>query len=86
MQRNFGISPTKNVTDPSHPHDKEGGHVLTETRTDTTVTKSKGDKSSTYNMTNTVNNKDGSKTYTFTNDLGNSFKENHSTSKIKKKN
>ena len=71
-------SPAKNVADPRHPHNKKGEHVLTQTRTKTSVTKSKGGKSSTYNITNTRNNRDGSKTHTFTNDLGNSFKEDHS--------
>tara|TARA_R110002124_G_scaffold275113_2_gene445308 strand:- start:11 stop:397 length:387 start_codon:yes stop_codon:yes gene_type:complete len=71
-------SPAKNVADPRHPHNKKGEHVMTTTRTATSETRSKGGKSSTYNITNTKDNKDGSKTHTFTNELGNSYKANHS--------
>lgn len=70
-------SPAKNVADPRHPHNKKGEHVMTTTRTATSETRSKGGKSSTYNITNTKDNKDGSKTHTFTNELGNSYKANH---------
>tara|TARA_B110000858_G_scaffold177442_1_gene212409 strand:- start:46 stop:513 length:468 start_codon:yes stop_codon:yes gene_type:complete len=78
-------SPAKNVTDPRHPHNKKGEHTLTETRTATSVTKSKGGKSSTYNITNTKDNKNGSKTHTFTNELGNSYQATHSNVDKKKK-
>ena len=62
---------------------------VVETRGKDSITKSKGGKSSTYNITNKVKNKDGSITYTFTNEHGNSFKEIHSSatadhSKIKR--
>lgn len=78
-------SPAKNVADPRHPHNKKGEHVMTTTRTDTSETRSKGGKTSTYNITNTKDNRDGSKTHTFTNELGNSYKANHSSRPSTKK-
>ena len=83
----MGSSPAKNVSDPRHAHKKDGSHKMTETRTDTSFTRTKGDKSSTYDMDNskTVNNKDGSRIYTFTNEHGNSVKERHSSQPSKKK-
>mgnify|MGYP003662530222 FL=1 len=68
-----GVSPL------SKKEEKE--EKLKETRTSTTITKSKGDRSSTYTMdeSKTKINKDGSKTYTFTNPDGVSIKETHSS-------
>tara|TARA_R110000822_G_scaffold107447_1_gene236180 strand:- start:50 stop:307 length:258 start_codon:yes stop_codon:yes gene_type:complete len=70
MARNFGVNPIKKVK---------------ETRTATTITKSKGDKSSTYTMnpSKTTENKDGSKNYTFTNKQGNSIRETHGSKRNK---
>jgi len=53
---------------------------LKTTRTDTTITKTKGDRSSTYTMdtSKTKKNKDGSVNYTFTNPEGASITEVHS--------
>jgi hypothetical protein len=70
---------------PGHTHsegltttDKDTG--VTTTRGKDYVTKSRGDKSATYNVTNTEENKDGSKTITLTNkETGHSYKERHST-------
>ena len=70
-----GISPL------SKKEEKEKKEELKETRTSTTITKSKGDRSSTYTMdkSKTKINKDGSKTYTFTSPDGVSIKETHSS-------
>ena len=64
---------------------KKSDEKVKETRTETSITKSKGGKSSTYNMDNkkTTTNKDGSKNYTFTNDQGNSIKETHGSKRDK---
>ena len=70
-----GFSGFKNS--PLHNEEKE--EKVVETRGKDSITKSKGGKSSTYNVTNEVKNKDGSVTYTFTNEHGNSFKETHSS-------
>jgi len=57
------------------------------TRTANSITKSKGNKTSTFNMdkSKTKKNRDGSTSYTFTNaDNGASITENHSSAKTKK--
>ena len=65
---------------------KEASKVKT-TRTASSITKSKGEQSSTYNMdkSKTKKSKDGKTTsYTFTNKLGNSINETHGSSPAKK--
>ena len=79
MQANYA-SPAKGTDHgvEGHKHDSEGEHIASETRTKDTVTKTKGDKTSTYRVTNTEIRDDGSKKITLTNDEGNSYTEIHS--------
>ena len=74
-----GVSPAKNKG--KHEHDSKGKHKTTETRGRSSITKTKGDKSSTYNKTKSTKNKDGSVTEVYTNDLGNTETRNVSKAK-----
>ena len=65
------------------PLPKKDEEKVKTTRTKNTITKSKGDRSSTYTMddSKTKKNKDGSVNYTFTNPDGASITEVHSVRK-----
>ena len=80
--KGFPMSNGNSVGAPGKSYDTMAKSKVKTTRTSTSITKSDGKKSSTYDMdsSKTKENKDGSKSYTFTNDLGNSINETHSSS------
>tara|TARA_R110000737_G_scaffold4843_2_gene15729 strand:- start:7 stop:441 length:435 start_codon:yes stop_codon:yes gene_type:complete len=72
-----GNSPVKNKG--NHERDSKEERKTIETRGKNTITKTKGDRSSTYTKTKSTKNKDGSITEVYTNDLGNTETRNVSS-------